>query len=118
MTDLAALLWGIVVLRPYVFAFLVWAAYALSLALTRPRGEGAAPGGAGGFLMGAAPWFAVAAFNLAITFAIGETALGLVGLAVAGTLAAALSLPKGAPRMVVPAPGRVARAQHEEMLPS
>jgi len=110
MTDLAALLWGIVVLRPYVFAFLVWAAYALSLALTRPRGEGAAPGGAGGFLMGAAPWFAVAAFNLAITFAIGETALGLVGLAVAGTLAAALT--------VVPAPGRVARAQHEEMLPS
>lgn len=54
---------------------------------------------------GAALWFGVAAFNLAITFAIGELVLGLAGLLIVGILAAALTR-RGAAAL----PGRAARA--------
>ncbi len=67
-----------------------------------------------GFAAGAALWFGVAAFSLIITFAIGEAALGLVGLALAGALAALLSLSKGAARAVAWSPGRAARTWHGE----
>ena len=80
------------------------------------RGRPAPAGGAVGFLVGGALWFAVAAFNSIITFAIGETALSLVGLAIAGAPAALLSLSRGAARAIVPSPGRAARAWHGETL--
>ncbi len=75
MTDLLALLWGTVCVRPYVFAFLAvhgWSAI---------RGLGARRAAA----------LTVVTFSLLITFAIGEVALGLAGLAIAGTLAALLA---------------------------
>jgi putative membrane protein len=94
-------------------------ALALYAALDRRwevRGWPAPGGGAVGFLLGGALWYAVAAFNLIITFAIGETALGLVGLTFAGAPAALLSLSKGAARAIVPPPGRAARTWHGETL--
>jgi putative membrane protein len=72
--------------------------FALYAALDRrwdARGRPLPARGAAALPWGAALWFAVAAFNLLITFAIGEVALGCAGLAIAGTLAAALAARRG-----------------------
>ncbi|HYB73844.1 MAG TPA: carotenoid biosynthesis protein [Candidatus Sulfotelmatobacter sp.] len=58
---------------------------------------------------GGALWFAVAAFILLITFALGEVALGFVGLTIAGMLAGLL-----AARRAETLPGRAARAWQRE----
>ncbi len=90
---------GAVVFTPYAALDRRWEAAGQPL----PAGAAVAlPGGA-------ALWFGVAAFNLLITFAIGELALGFVGLALAATLAAAL-----AARRAEALPGRAARAWYGE----
>jgi len=81
MRELLDLFWGTGVLRPYVFVFLA-----------------------------AHLWSGVAAFNLLITFGIGEVPLGLAGLTIVGTLAALLAAGDAAPL-----PGRAARAYHREI---
>ena len=82
--------------------------FALYAALDRrweARGRPLPAPGAAALPWGAALWFAVAAFNLLITFAIGEVALGFAGLTIAGTLAALVRAP-----LAEALPGRAARA--------
>jgi hypothetical protein len=75
------------------------------------RGSALPPRGAAALPWGAALWLAVAAFDLTIAFAIGETRLGCAGLAIAGVVVAAWV----ARRTTAP-PGRAARAWHVETL--
>ena len=68
---------------------------------------------------GAALWFAGAAFNLLITFAIGEAALGFAGVTIAGSLAAGLAARRAPRARQSPSPdwnggGRAARAWQRE----
>ncbi len=86
--------------------------FALYAALDRrweARGRSLPGRAAAALPWGAALWFAVAAFNLLITFAIGEVALGFAGLAIAGTLAALVRA-----RLAEPLPSRAARAWEGE----
>lgn len=80
------------------------------------RGRPASARGGAGFPVGAALWFAIAAFNLLITIAIGEIALACVGFAIAGGLVTALSLSKGPARGAVRLPGLAARAGQRETI--
>lgn len=137
MRELASLLWGTLVLRPYVLAFLVVHAWSAGRALGTRRAIALTgivwatafvaewtstrvgfPFGFYTYTEGTRGqelyWFGVAAFSLIITFAIGEVALGLVGLAIAGALAALLSLSRGAARAVGWSPGRAARTWQRE----
>jgi putative membrane protein len=77
------------------------------------RGRPAPPPRRAGFAVGAALWFGVAAFNIIITFAIGEMAIGLAGLAISSAPAALL-----AARAVRWSPGRAARPWQRETLRS